>query len=140
MNHYVIIPCGGVKLSHPAHAYELYIGSMFQDTLRTALTMTDRNNIFILSAKYGLVQLDTVLEPYDLKMGQPGSVSADQVQRDLRKLIDFSTAYTLDALLPKAYLKVLEEATSDWVNSHYEGCRGIGDQKARLAQIRKAAA
>ena len=140
MNRYVVIPCGGAKLPHSAHADELYTGSMFKDTLRTALTMTTRDNVFILSAKYGLVQLDTVLAPYDLKMGQAGSVDADQVQRDLRELIDFSTAYTLDALLPKAYLKVLEEATTDWVNSHYEGCRGIGDQKARLAQLRKAAA
>ena len=138
MNNYVIIPCGGQKLPHAAHADELYTGSMFQDTLRTALMMTDRNNIFILSAKYGLVMLDVVLPPYDLKMGDPGSVTPGQVQRDLREMLDFSEPFTISALLPKAYLKVLRDAYNFEIENCFEGCKGIGYQKARLAEIRKA--
>jgi hypothetical protein len=37
--------------------------------------------IYILSAKYGLLPLDQVIAPYDLTMGQPGSVTPAQVRQ-----------------------------------------------------------
>lgn len=137
MNRYVIIPCGGAKLTEPAHAYELYTGSMFRDALGTALMMTSWDSVFIMSAKYGLVTLDTVLPPYDLKMGQPGSVTVSEIQRDMRELFDYDTPFTVEALLPKAYLSVLENAYDYEVENHYANCAGIGYQKARLASIRE---
>ena len=33
-------------------------------------------SVWILSAKYGLIRPNDVIEPYDLKLGQPGAVEA----------------------------------------------------------------
>jgi hypothetical protein len=86
MEKLVIIPCGGAKLTEPAPAADIYIGSMFADTLRTARTMTSDENIRILSAKHGLRKLDEIVEPYDVKMGSGDDVTiglvADQLSNN----------------------------------------------------------
>lgn len=136
MKKIVIIPCGGSKLAEPAPAAELYTGSMFKDTLRTALTMTARENVLILSAKHGLVRLDQMLEPYDLKMGQPGSIESEIVGDQLDAFVPRTEGFVVDALLPKAYIEKLEKATGMWITNHFDGCKGIGYQKQVLAQLR----
>jgi cytoplasmic iron level regulating protein YaaA (DUF328/UPF0246 family) len=136
MKRIVIIPCGGAKLTEPAPAAELYTGSMFKDTLRTALTMTDPENVLILSALHGLVTLDTVLEPYDLRMGHKWSVSASKVNNQLNAFVPRNETFIIDALLPKAYMEKLEEATDMWVENYFDGCKGIGYQKQVLSQLR----
>lgn len=137
MRHIVVIPCGGAKLNHPAPAAELYTGSMFQDALRTARMLTSDSDIFILSARYGLVTLDQILEPYDIKMGDPGSIHVDDVriQADWYNIED---AY-VSALLPKAYYKMLDNSLAFpyKLANLYAGCAGIGHQKHVLAELRK---
>jgi hypothetical protein len=44
-----------------------------------------RGVILILSAKYGLLGLDDRVEPYNLRMGQPGCVTAAVVAEQARK-------------------------------------------------------
>jgi hypothetical protein len=135
----VIIPCGASKLPTAAPAAELYTGSMFQDALRTARTMTTDDNIRIFSAKHGLVRLDHVLEPYEMKMAHKESVTG---YRLVMQLIGLGFEGTIHALLPLSYLGRLRGAAAalnlDVVN-HYEGCAGIGYQKARLKQLREKA-
>src|SRR5690349_4767772 len=70
----VVVPCGGKKLNHSAPAGELYIGSYHRACRRAAEALRPAR-ILILSALHGLVELDQVLAPYDLRMGQPGSVT-----------------------------------------------------------------
>lgn len=82
----VVIPCGGKKLDKPAPAAELYIGSMFADTLRTARHMTSDENIRILSAKHGLITLDQIIEPYDVTMGDTDCVSMDKLRDQITEL------------------------------------------------------
>ena len=137
MRHIVVIPCGGAKLTHPAPAAELYTGSMFQDALRTARMLTSDSDIFILSARYGLVTLDQILEPYDIKMGDAGSIHVD----DVRLQADW---YNIDdpyvsALLPKSYFKMLDNSLAFpyKLANMYAGCAGIGHQKHVLAELRK---
>ena len=132
----VIIPCGGAKLTTPAPARELYIGSMFRDQLATALTMTDEENIFILSAKHGLIALDTIVEPYDLKMGQKNTVATETLAAQVDAIMPKNETYIIDALLPKKYAEALEDATGSWIVNHYDGCAGIGYQKQVLKKIR----
>ena len=57
--------------------------------LRWALSVADRADVFILSAKYGLLGLRDVVPSYDLRMGDPGSISARLVaaQAKTRDLI-----------------------------------------------------
>jgi len=57
MKRVVLISCVSKKLPHAAPAKELYMSALFQFCLRFARTLKP-DNIFILSAKYGLVNLE----------------------------------------------------------------------------------
>ena len=135
----VIIPCGGAKLDHAAPAAELYTGSMFRDALKTARMMTTDDHIRILSAKHGLVRLDHVIEPYDLKMTDKDSVNAFRI---VMQLVGLNFDGVIHALLPKPYFERIKNAAiavdAEIIN-HYEGCTGIGFQKARLKALRDKA-
>ncbi len=50
-NKIVIISCGKKKLTRPAAAGELYIGSYFITLLSYALTITLAKNVFVLSRR-----------------------------------------------------------------------------------------
>ena len=67
-------PCGSRKLDRPAPAGEMYVGSYDRACARAAAARGGR--VLIISAKHGLLDPATVIEPYDLRMGQPGSVTA----------------------------------------------------------------
>lgn len=74
MNTY-IIPCSDAKLAHAAPARHLYTGTQFRHTLRAVEAMLEPGDrVLVLSALHGLVALDTVLHPYEQRMGAPGSV------------------------------------------------------------------
>src|SRR5512139_2488723 len=80
-----VIPCSGQKLDHAAPAAELYVGQMFRHTFERATECARLDEaaglgparVLILSARYGLITPDTVIEPYELKMGAPGSVTPE---------------------------------------------------------------
>src|SRR5262245_25278639 len=71
----VIVACGAKKLDRAARARDLYLGSYFRACLAYALAIAPAKDIFVLSAKYGLIGINDQIEPYDLKMGEPGSVT-----------------------------------------------------------------
>jgi hypothetical protein len=81
----VIISCGQVKRDCPAPAADLYLGYLFRSALRWARSITADAHIVVLSAKYGLVPLATRLAPYDLRMGQPGSITAERLADQLHR-------------------------------------------------------
>jgi hypothetical protein len=134
-----VIPCSGAKIDRPAPARDLYTCSMFRHTLGNAeqCAVLDEAaglgpaRVLILSARYGLVDPGQVLEPYDVRMGQPGSVSAATLAAQALALgIDWGAQ--VYALLPRPYLARLDEAlrTLDvYVQDVYEATRGIGEQK-----------
>jgi len=64
MKRVVLISCVSKKLPHAALAKDLYVSALFQFCLGYARTL-EPDNIFILSAKYGLVDLEQPLEPYN---------------------------------------------------------------------------
>ena len=65
---YVFISCVKSKKNKPSKASELYTSTLFKYSLRYALSLTKRDKIFILSAKYGLVKLDDIIQPYELSL------------------------------------------------------------------------
>lgn len=81
----VVTPCGGRKVAHRAKARDLYTGPYFSACLNYALALTTFDRVRILSAKYGLVPLDLELDPYDLRMGQRGCVTPEQVRKQARE-------------------------------------------------------
>lgn len=67
MKKIVLISCASKKLDHEAKAKDLYVSPLFKFNLRYATSLKP-DLIFILSAKYGLVELDRKLEPYNLTL------------------------------------------------------------------------
>lgn len=140
----VIIPCSGDKLDHAAPARDLYTGTMFRHTLAAAeKTATDARAdgenaiVLVLSARYGLVTLDRVLDPYEQRMDQPGAIPAIEVARQALALgIDWGDE--VYAFLPAAYFKVLHEALwaiDVYPQPVYEAAPGIGYQRGVNANV-----
>lgn len=65
MKSIVMLMCGKNKLPHKAKAKDLYTSPRFQKSIEYAKTITAYSCIYILSAKYGLVELEQELAPYD---------------------------------------------------------------------------
>jgi hypothetical protein len=72
----ILVACGAKKRTEPARARDLYTGPYFKAALAYALELSPPRDVFILSAKYGIVGPDDMLEPYDLKVGQPGAITS----------------------------------------------------------------
>lgn len=77
----VIIPCGGKKRDVASPAVELYTGPYFRACLAYAVEMVGPDMIYILSAKHGLLSLDQVVEPYNMRMGWSGCISSEAVRQ-----------------------------------------------------------
>lgn len=67
-----IIACGQEKRSGTHRADELYVGGLFKMNLEAARVACDE--VFVLSAKYGLLEDDVLVESYDHKLGSEGDV------------------------------------------------------------------
>jgi len=67
MKKIILISCVKSKLSHPAKARDLYISDLFRSSLAYAHSLKP-DKIFILSAKYGLLELDDQIKPYELTL------------------------------------------------------------------------
>ena len=64
MNKIILISCVSKKLPYKTEAKNLYVSPLFKYNLRYALSLNP-DKIFILSAKYGLVDLKSEIEPYN---------------------------------------------------------------------------
>ena len=64
----VVISCGAAKIEtdKPVQAWRLYTGGYYKIMLNLAIRMS--KNVYILSAGYGLLRLNDMVETYDLKM------------------------------------------------------------------------
>jgi hypothetical protein len=132
----VIIGCGARKLAEPAPAADMYVGPYFRSCLATATAIAPRGRVYILSARYGLLGLDDPIEPYDLTMGQPGAVTADQLaaQAADRGI----TGYAITALCSARYAAMIRQVWAD-VSAPLAGL-GIGRQRHALAIMREDSA
>jgi hypothetical protein len=60
----VLISCVSQKLSHRAQAKDLYISTLFKLNRKYAEKLNP-DKIFVLSAKYGLLDMTQEIEPYE---------------------------------------------------------------------------
>ncbi len=67
MRKIVLISCVSQKLHYRSKAKDLYISSLFKKNLAYARKLIP-DAIYILSAKYGLLDLETVIESYNLTL------------------------------------------------------------------------
>lgn len=66
----VLIACGKEKRKEASKAKDLYQGSYFKKTLKYAYILSKKYkaDIYILSAKHGLLELDTIINPYNFTL------------------------------------------------------------------------
>lgn len=130
----IVIPCGRRKRDEPSRAGDLYLGSQHRLAREAAdvLAADTGGRVVILSALHGLVDLDRVLDPYDVTIGDERAVTAEDVKWQLVRM----GATRVIALTPNGYTDLLR---SPWVrlDDRLAGCRGIGDQRAVLARIKR---
>jgi hypothetical protein len=109
MRHIVLISCVKSKGTDRAKACDLYQGDLFRKCLAFGRSLSP-DAIYILSAKYGLLALETEIEPYDetLKTMPAAQVKAwsARVLEQLRRVTDLR-ADRFTFLAPKRYRRHL---------------------------------
>ena len=63
----ILISCASKKLPTRSKAKDLYISTLFNLNLRFAYSMNP-DAVYILSAKHGLLNLETAIDPYNLTL------------------------------------------------------------------------
>jgi len=91
MKKIVLISCASKKKLEKAKAKDLYISLLFKLNLEYAKSLKP-DKIFILSAKYGLLDLEEGIEPYDLTLNKIKDkeikIWADKVLEQLKEKVD----------------------------------------------------
>ena len=126
----VIVACGKSKVDAPtAPIGRLYKGGYFMDCRNWAESVAP-GEWLILSAKHDLRRQDDVVETYDLKMGQPGSVTADTVraQAEALGIIDETDVLLIGGQL---YATLLAEVWPT-VRAPFYQFGSFGDQRKAL--------
>jgi hypothetical protein len=86
MSKIILISCASKKQPSKAKAKDLYISPLFQKSLRYAQAVRP-DKIFILSAKYGLVNLEQELEPYNETLNKMSVDANEQWAEKVREQI-----------------------------------------------------
>jgi hypothetical protein len=91
----VIVACGSRKATPDYARYgyrdvipagQLYTGAYHRSLRQAADALTHPDLIWILSARHGLVPLDRPLVPYDVRLGDPGSITPLRLAQDAAAL------------------------------------------------------
>lgn len=144
----VLVGCTKSKLTVPAPAAELYSPSALFVARRRYAEAT-KYPWAVLSALHGLVDPETVLEPYDFTvddLSRPGGrvdpwAWASGVIRDAMRIVGYDNRLILEVHAGIAYVRLLRQAAEsyhDWsveILHPVEGL-GIGEQKAWYAGVR----
>jgi len=130
----VIVSCGGTKAVGVVAAGAKYVGSYHLMARRAAAALAARTGatVYILSALYGLLQLDTPIDDYDLRMGEPGSVTAGRVAEQAAALGITDAAVTVIA--GRAYANVVSTVWPHAVRV-LDGTNGMPQQMKRMSEI-----
>ncbi|HEX5750038.1 MAG TPA: hypothetical protein VFZ09_27660 [Archangium sp.] len=133
---YALVGCGKEKLDRAAPARDLYTGPLFRAALEVAEAEFGAD-VWILSAKYGLTDLDEVLEPYDLHLDDlTGDELLDWGRDVIRNLTDddLGTPAHLTVYAGAAYVNALRaHLPASWVVA--APMEGLG-QGHRLAWLK----
>lgn len=128
----VIVACGAKKLDRPASARCLYVGPYFRACLDYALTIAKAKDVFIISAKYGLVGLADVIEPYDKRLGDPFSVAEFSLTTQAEQLGLLGKKVTV--LAGKDYVRLCRKVWRSGLSAPLAGKGGIGKQMAWMKE------
>jgi len=124
MTKIVLISCCSKKLDVPAPAGELYTSVLFKKSLAFAKTFADE--IYVLSARHGLVPLDEVVTPYDESLNDKKATEVRTWATAVEKELPHGN-YTY--LAGAKYYRYLPEG-----NTPFKGL-GIGDTLQKLKNM-----
>ena len=98
----IVIACGSKKRNHPAPARDMYVGSLFKNARRAA----ESTGLpwYIMSAKYGILRPDDIIEPYDMTYGKTTGKQPGEIAQQLASL---NVALPVWGLVPARYAAVL---------------------------------
>ncbi|MFF3460464.1 DUF6884 domain-containing protein [Streptomyces sp. NPDC002730] len=130
----VVIPCSGAKLDHAAEAGKLYTGLLHQRARKTADAFTAAGGtVLVLSALHGFLPLSQVIEPYDHRWKDPGSITEEELRAQAVEL-GLMDAEDVILLTPGEYTA---HAAAVWPHARTPLAHlGIGKQLGRLAALR----
>ena len=137
MRKIVLISCVSKKRNQKSRARDLYIGPLFVKNLRYAEKLAP-DQIFILSAKFGLVGLNDELEPYDLTLNTMSSQEIKRWASDVLQVLAQMTDLQQDQFIFLAgarYRNYLVQHLAH-VEIPLEGLR-IGEQLQKLNELIK---
>lgn len=80
----ILISCVSKKLDRAAMACDLYTSALFKKALRYTKLLTP-DEIFILSAKYGLLRLEQEIKPYNVTLN---TMSEDEKKKWAGKVLE----------------------------------------------------
>lgn len=123
-----LISCSKKKKNKPAPAYKLYNSNLFRKHLEYARAI-NADLILILSAKYGLLPKDKIIEPYDKNLNQMNRDEikkwSDNIVARLKNIANLEKDYFI-ILAGKNYRKHITPYLSNY-EVPLEGL-GIGEQ------------
>ncbi|MGW1760273.1 DUF6884 domain-containing protein [Streptomyces mirabilis] len=125
---------GSRKLGRRARAADLYVGS-YHRACRRAADALRPDRLLILSARYGLLDLDDVIDPYDTPHGAAAAITAEALlkQATVRGIVLLDPVVALGGARHAGLVRTI------WPHARtpLAGTRGMGEQMARLAVLRK---
>jgi hypothetical protein len=92
-----LVSCGSAKVSFKTEARYLYKSPLFQNSIYVANAIADE--VFILSALYGLVRQDAILEPYNLSLKSFDKAQSAQWGADIVKRLSRLRSEPLEAIM-----------------------------------------
>lgn len=126
-----VVTCGAAKASDACAAADLYTSGYFRDNLAAARALAGSDDgIRILSAKHGLVRVDDWLEPYELRLGEEGTVSREVLAQQLEATGGKGVALVFGG---HEYVELLRQATGQFrsiVHAYAELGGGLPAQRA----------
>lgn len=145
----VIIPCSSKKRKIDSYlgvsskntkmcAIDLYDGPLFK-TFRNIpskqINVDWKNDVYVLSAEYGLISIWKPIFPYDTLLGRDVSKAelATKLKRQLARLKGFSKSRPIYAFTSREYSDVLLDAGLSFL--YVKG--GIGTKRKRLKMLLK---
>ena len=129
MNKVVLISCVSKKRNESCKARNLYISDLFIKALYYAENVVKADKIFVLSAEYGLVPLDKIIDPYDKTLNKMKKSEvlqwSNMVLQDLKNNIDINNDKVI-FMAGEKYRKYIEASINN-VEVPMRGMR-IGEQ------------
>jgi Fe-S cluster biosynthesis and repair protein YggX len=83
MTKFALISCTKLKKEYPCPAGEMYQESQLFKKAAQYISQQDYDDWFILSAKYGFLTKETLIEPYDLTLNNLNSIQRKEWAKDV---------------------------------------------------------